>query len=33
MLLLLYMANVEDYNACSESAKAKVEALKKDLGI
>ena len=27
------MANVEDYNACSESAKAKVEALKKDLGI
>jgi len=27
------MANVEDYNACSKSAKAKVEALKKDLGI
>lgn len=27
------MARTEDYNACSETAKAKVEALKKDLGI
>ena len=27
------MAKVEDYNACGAAAAAKVEALKKDLGI